>query len=663
MEFVLGYGDKKEKLIGILKELKDLGFVPSPRVKVKDIDEAIEQFNKDVFTISVCGQIKSGKSTFLNYLIFRGENILPTDTTPSTDVLTKVSYGVENKVIVYFYTQEDWEKLKNMEVDDNGETVNYYEKHLKGEVNKRIKEFGIYPQNVLGTTKEKMGSLDEIKDFLKDYVYVQGKYTPYVSQVNIKVNNNFIKDVVIVDTPGLNDPNELRSQKTEDFVSKSTAVIYLLYVGRAMDKEDHRFIDKVLNFVDSQKLLFAVTKVDTHDDYQNALKYAEESLRNDKQFKRWGLREEDAKVYPLSVIAAIIAEKEEKRIPLTQDEQHIKQSLPDEVFRHKGYVEEFVRAINQKLMQEKGIAVLEKWKKFAVGVIESKFLELSLKREQLIQRISNFQKSMEELQNELKELKESREKFGEVQEDINLYFHRNMNKIKNNLEQVLEDILSEAKVEIYKYIDGKKYNELKNSLPREYYKTLKEKLRLENVENNVVRPINNYLDDYKNKMIEKLEDTNLLKFIPLKSLEIILPFRDIRIVIRDHIYNALTSEIIQSMREKWILLIFPVGTKEVETREKIKTYIELVHEEIKQKLFDSLIKHIRVEIDRILIPFEEAIEEHIWVAENSLEEAQLEYTDRERKIEELKNEIDKLEAEESRLKEKAKQLKERINKL
>ena len=58
MEGILGYGDKKERLINILKELKDLEFVPSYRVKEEDVEQAIDQFEKADFTISVCGQIK-----------------------------------------------------------------------------------------------------------------------------------------------------------------------------------------------------------------------------------------------------------------------------------------------------------------------------------------------------------------------------------------------------------------------------------------------------------------------------------------------------------------------------------------------------------------------------------------------------------------------------
>jgi ribosome biogenesis GTPase A len=55
---------------------------------------------KGTFRLVVLGDLKRGKSTFLNALI--GENILPSDVNPCTAILTVLRYGPSKKVAVYF---------------------------------------------------------------------------------------------------------------------------------------------------------------------------------------------------------------------------------------------------------------------------------------------------------------------------------------------------------------------------------------------------------------------------------------------------------------------------------------------------------------------------------------------------------------------------------
>ena len=62
--------------------------------------------------IAVMGEVKSGKSTFLNTLLFDGRPVLPKAVTPQTAVLTKIEYGEYNALELTYYSQEEWEALK-----------------------------------------------------------------------------------------------------------------------------------------------------------------------------------------------------------------------------------------------------------------------------------------------------------------------------------------------------------------------------------------------------------------------------------------------------------------------------------------------------------------------------------------------------------------------
>ena len=66
-----------------------------------DINLASNNLRQGVFRLLVLGDMKRGKSTFLNALI--GENLLPSDVNPCTALLTILRYGSEKKVTVYLY--------------------------------------------------------------------------------------------------------------------------------------------------------------------------------------------------------------------------------------------------------------------------------------------------------------------------------------------------------------------------------------------------------------------------------------------------------------------------------------------------------------------------------------------------------------------------------
>lgn len=74
----------------------------------KDLLEEIQRIglsNKNL-SIGIIGQVKAGKSSLLNTLLFNGESILPTAATPKTANLTRICYGEEPMLVVHFYEKE-----------------------------------------------------------------------------------------------------------------------------------------------------------------------------------------------------------------------------------------------------------------------------------------------------------------------------------------------------------------------------------------------------------------------------------------------------------------------------------------------------------------------------------------------------------------------------
>src|SRR5690606_11791507 len=80
-------------------------------ISKKEFDAINSKLENDVLTIGVIGQMKCGKSTLLNALVF-GEEVLPSATTPMTASLSIITYGEEKKIEAEFYDRNEWGELK-----------------------------------------------------------------------------------------------------------------------------------------------------------------------------------------------------------------------------------------------------------------------------------------------------------------------------------------------------------------------------------------------------------------------------------------------------------------------------------------------------------------------------------------------------------------------
>ncbi len=84
------YMNQKEKLLANYNQIIGADFLlPLEDITVDVIETRKHQLEKEHFFASVTGQIKSGKSTLLNALLF-GDEILPSDDTPHTAKITRI---------------------------------------------------------------------------------------------------------------------------------------------------------------------------------------------------------------------------------------------------------------------------------------------------------------------------------------------------------------------------------------------------------------------------------------------------------------------------------------------------------------------------------------------------------------------------------------------
>ena len=66
--------------------------------KINEWERSIRQRKSDPFTLVVCGDFKRGKSSLINALL--GEDVVPTNVTTETVTLNRISYGAHSNEII-----------------------------------------------------------------------------------------------------------------------------------------------------------------------------------------------------------------------------------------------------------------------------------------------------------------------------------------------------------------------------------------------------------------------------------------------------------------------------------------------------------------------------------------------------------------------------------
>lgn len=248
-----GFQEKKKQVCNLAESALKAGWLDEV-----SYNQIVSKINDDILTIGVIGQMKCGKSTFLNSFLF-GEQLLPAATTPMTAALSVITYGAEKKVEAEFYTTDEWEELKSLSEQDENEVSDSSSKSsIKAAKELFAKSASIRQSlpNLLGTKK-----IDEF-DNLIEYVGADGKYVSIVKSVRITLPEEWLKGVEIVDTPGFNDPVVSREERTKEFLKRADVVLMMLYAGRAFDATDRDILFDKVRKVGIGKIILAVNKYD-----------------------------------------------------------------------------------------------------------------------------------------------------------------------------------------------------------------------------------------------------------------------------------------------------------------------------------------------------------------------------------------------------------------
>ncbi len=276
--------------------------------------------------VGIIGRVKAGKSSLLNALIFEGVEVLPKAATPMTASLTILKYAQNLSAEVEFYSPKDIAKLKNEHERYVREFNRIVEEEVKKQKEKqslsnRAKErFRNVGNKMLGRNKsdeapkervlsdeeineraeriaknelekdarlvsshdqyermkksglintEKLdpriqaNSLQELNQKLLQFVGADGKYMPYTKAVQISLNNPNLKDLEVIDTPGVNDPIASREERTKALLKDCDVVFIISPSGQFLTDSDMDLFDRVSNKEGLQEIYFVASQADS----------------------------------------------------------------------------------------------------------------------------------------------------------------------------------------------------------------------------------------------------------------------------------------------------------------------------------------------------------------------------------------------------------------
>ncbi len=226
---VQGYFDEVAKIKNILEVcVNDEDSDESKKILNGYINEAENFLNQSEFLeIAFVGTIKAGKSTLINALL--KAEYASTDITPETATLTKFKWGKNAEMTITFYTQKEWQKLYDDAVK-SGELFlkKYNEANAESHKDDFIGKATITEPFSVESLKKYTSSKKAEHFFVKE-VLISYPDFPYE------------KNLMFVDTPGLDDPVPYRSEITRAYI-KSAKVVLVCNSIKAMKQDEVRTI-------------------------------------------------------------------------------------------------------------------------------------------------------------------------------------------------------------------------------------------------------------------------------------------------------------------------------------------------------------------------------------------------------------------------------------
>lgn len=451
--------ERKQKLIAKTQKATEFGWITPERQK-----EILEKLEHDTLTIGVIGQMKCGKSTFLNSFVFE-DAVLPAATTPMTAALSVITYGAEKKLVAEFYTKDEWEEQRMQASrslsDVEGNPIEESKVKAAKELMEKASKLGGDVSRYLGKTKE------DSFDNLIEYVGAEGKFISITKAVTIYYPKEYLKGVEIVDTPGFNDPIVSREERTKSFLKKADVVLMMLYAGRPFDATDRNILFQNVRQCGIGKVIIGINKYDIPYENGETEEEIKDYVKSEIKKACRACNDEtlvdilrEAEPIPLSAEMALLSELPMSKITNNEAFQFAWKRACDNFeistqvqMREKSHLTDLTDAIKRMVENEKGKILFAKPLNAILAAGNRKKEENEKEIRECDSLISNLNKPDDELEEQEKDFNKAEKRLSKKIDGLGDSIEESFDDLIRKKNNELEDIVDASCKEMKRVID------------------------------------------------------------------------------------------------------------------------------------------------------------------------------------------------------------------
>lgn len=352
-EYQNSYLKRKNLLVASLREVAAIAEDLHITHEAEKILDDVLQLENESFHLVVVGEFSRGKSTFINALL--GRRILPSSSSPTTAVISKLVYGTDPFFCLHFRDG----KRQVLNEDDF--------KDLKA------------PKAVLEDTAEAVQKAAAADAWIANIDHAEVKYPLEFCKNNVE----------IIDTPGVNDISKERVEITYRYLNQADAAILLLSAKQVLSKSEIAFLKEHIlgNQINNIFVVINFKDAIEQSHWREVVEYTRQHLAENLPDRTL------PQIFLVSSKQALLYRRNEHGEPLSAK---LKLALPADM-AETGMVE-FEAELKQFLFTEKGKAKLKKYVGRGIGYTREINKRIS-------SQISDLSHSTEDLQEKLRHMR------------------------------------------------------------------------------------------------------------------------------------------------------------------------------------------------------------------------------------------------------------------
>lgn len=295
-------GSNQDLFAREVEQFKRMNGIDEPQ-QLAQACQALQDQNR-LMNIGIVGRVKAGKSSLLNALIFDGEPILPKAATPMTAALTTITWGEVFQAKVEFYSETDIaaikfksdqfeqrlatrkrecleELVKRRSAQANGAPLDMQQltqmadKKALSELQReeglfaahdqyqRMKRSGLDAATLHLQSEIRASNPKELADRLHNYVGANGTFMPFTKTVHVAMPLEELRNICIIDTPGMNDPVQSREERTVELLKTCDVVFIVSPAGQFLNEQDLEVMGRITQKEGIQELVLVASQIDT----------------------------------------------------------------------------------------------------------------------------------------------------------------------------------------------------------------------------------------------------------------------------------------------------------------------------------------------------------------------------------------------------------------